>query len=332
MTEHVTMKSVLLLGGTNFIGAHIAQALSARGHQVTTFSRGVTAIDPSPGIERLHGDRDQGANGLSALNGRRWDACIDLSGYLAPQVRASTTLLQDTVEHYVFISAVRVYGDPPRGPVDESFPLVEAADEDVHEIDDHTYPRLKVRCEQIVQELFANRWTILRPQITTGPGDPSGRYTYWVRRAELPGPMLLPGDGTDHLQVVDVRDIARFACLCVERRVSGTFNTCGSRMTWSQFAQMLGASDVAWVPADVLQRACVSPFELPVFRPRGGAYSALMEMSSDRAIALGYEMTAPDRTLADVRQWLVGRDLELPLSRDRENELMTAARVARSVG
>jgi 2'-hydroxyisoflavone reductase len=42
--------------------------------------------------------------------------------------------------------------------------------------------------------------------------------------------MLAPGDGTDFLQVVDVKDVASFATLAIERDLSGTYNLSGERV------------------------------------------------------------------------------------------------------
>src|SRR5262245_44270204 len=106
----------------------------------------------------------------------------------------------------MFISAVSVYGDPARGPVDENEPRLAPAAEDVDEITRSTYGPLKVTCENLVQDAFSGRCALLRPQVMAGPHDPLDRFSYWVRRATLGGEMLAPGDGSDHVQFVDVHD------------------------------------------------------------------------------------------------------------------------------
>ena len=49
---------LLILGGTGFVGRHLVSCAVARGHAVTTFSRGATAAVLPPEVEQLHGDRD----------------------------------------------------------------------------------------------------------------------------------------------------------------------------------------------------------------------------------------------------------------------------------
>ena len=50
---------ILVLGGTRFVGRHIAEAARAQGHDVTVFNRGRTPL-PWAGVEQLTGDRERG--------------------------------------------------------------------------------------------------------------------------------------------------------------------------------------------------------------------------------------------------------------------------------
>src|SRR5262249_49624826 len=93
-------KTILILGGTNFIGPHIVDAARARGHTLTLFNRGKTHPNLFPDIEKLQGDRD---GKLEALRGRSWDAVVDTSGFVPRIVKMSAELLAQSVQHYVFI-------------------------------------------------------------------------------------------------------------------------------------------------------------------------------------------------------------------------------------
>jgi 2'-hydroxyisoflavone reductase len=316
---------VLILGGTQFIGRYIVEALLGAGHQVSIFTRGRTPDALPPQVERLRGDRDQGARGLEALGGRSWDACVDVSGYTPRQVRPSAELLRPRVGRYLFVSAVSVYGDPDQRPVLETHPRLPPAGEHVTEVDGDTYGPLKVACENIVQAIYGEQCALLRPQVVVGPEDPSGRYTYWVQRA-MGGEMMAPGDGSDHLQVIDVRDLARFAVTAIERDLSGSFNLAGPRITWAEFVALLGARDFVWVPAEILAAAGLSFVELPLFRPERGPRASLMDVSNERARAAGLTLTDPAATVEAVRSWLEGNEQPLALSREREAQLIAAAR------
>ena len=114
--------------------------------------------------------------------------------------------------------------------------------------------------------------------------------------------MLAPGDGTDHLQYIDVRDVARFVKTVIEHDFSGIFNLSGPRLTWSEFVNLLGAKNVSWVPASVLETKGVTEFELPLFRRERGPRSGLMDVSNEKAMAAGLVLTAPDETVRFVRE------------------------------
>ncbi len=102
---------ILILGGTKFVGRHITNAALAQGHTVTLFHRGRTNAELFPHVEKLYGDRD---GGWDVLRGRKWDAVIDVNGYLPRVVRASAELLVNAVERYVFISTISVFAKAPK--------------------------------------------------------------------------------------------------------------------------------------------------------------------------------------------------------------------------
>ncbi len=319
---------VLVLGGTHFVGRHIVEALAAAGHSVTVLNRGKSPDELPASVERLRGDRDLGSSGLDAINGRTWDACVDVSGYLPRQVRPSAQKLRGSVGRYIYVSAVSVYGDPALGPVDETYPRMPPASEDVTEINQQTYGPLKVACENIVQEAYGERSALLRPQIVAGPHDPIDRFSYWVRRATQGGAMLAPGDGRDHLQFIDARDLARFTRIVCENGLTGSFNLAGPRLTWTEFMQILRVQNLIWVSAAILQAAGVRESELPLFRPAGGPRSSLMYVSNQRAIQSGLSLTDPQVTVNDVREWLGANNLRPALSPQREAELISISRAS----
>jgi len=318
--------NVLVLGGTRFVGRHIVEALLAAGHTVSILNRGISPDELPTCVVRLTGDRDAGAAGLAALAGRTWEACVDVSGYTPRQVRPSAELLEPSVNRYVFISAVSAYGDPQQGPVTEECPRLPPAGEEVTEVNGETYGSLKVACENIIEQVYGGRGTLLRPQIVAGPYDPIDRLSYWVRRAGQGGAMLAPGDGSDHLQFIDVRDLARFTVRVIENDLGGNFNLAGPRLTWTEFMNVLGARNIVWVPARTIKTAGLTERELPLYRPVGGARSRLMHVSNARAAGAGLVLTAPHATVQAVRDWLPGSGLASVLSSDREVELIRIAR------
>src|SRR5688572_10779797 len=217
---------VLMLGGTGFIGPHFVDALAAGGHTITLFNRGKRDPEAKPGVEQLLGDR----NGeISSLKGRDWDVVIDNSGYTPKQVRATAELLLGHVQQYLFISSVAVYADFKKAGIDEDYPLAVLKGTDMDTVTGESYGALKVLCEKVVEEIYGKAACNIRPSYIAGPGDHTDRFTYWPFRVAKGGEMLTPGGPADPFQFIDVRDLASFVRLCVEKRIGGAFNLCNAQ-------------------------------------------------------------------------------------------------------
>ena len=319
---------ILILGGTRFVGRHIVEAFAAAGHRVTVLTRGQSEADLPAGVERLTGDRDAADGGMEALAGRRWDMCVDVSGYQPRQVRASTGALRGRVGGYVFVSTVSVYAEPDRAVVREGDPLLPAWPDEAAAVTGETYGPLKVACEAIVQEAFPDAATILRPQIVAGPDDYTRRYPAWperaARAAEGQTPVLAPGDGQDFLQVIDARDLARLMVGLTEARRPGIFNVAGPRLTWAEFLRLLGVREVRWAGVAELEAVGSGPRDFPLFIPRGSAQSGLMSVDAAAALAAGLTLTDPAVTAADTLAWSRSVDLPPVLAPEREAGLLAA--------
>src|SRR5512138_1837410 len=147
-----TPMRILILGGTGFLGPACTESALARGHRVTHFNSGRTeerrreAGRPSlvpESVETLYGNRDpnktaddrrtegkkdapkdpNSPKGLSQLEGKKWDAVIDTSGYFPRMVKASAELLRPNIRQYVFISSISVYKDTSVVNYDETAAL-----------------------------------------------------------------------------------------------------------------------------------------------------------------------------------------------------------------
>src|SRR2546423_4115800 len=184
---------ILVLGGTKFLGRATMDAALARGHDVTLFNRGQTNPDLYPGVEKIRGDRTEG---LSALDGRDWDAVLDMATFLPRVVRLSVDALRGHVGRYVYISSVSAYAthSTPEEQV-EGAPVEELDDPGAEDLEH--YGALKAVCESIVEDAYGEQALIVRPGLIVGPHDPTDRFTYWPRRIEAGGHLLPPGE-TEH--------------------------------------------------------------------------------------------------------------------------------------
>ncbi|HWM88636.1 MAG TPA: NAD-dependent epimerase/dehydratase family protein [Kofleriaceae bacterium] len=311
--EKKTKLDVLILGGTGFLGPAVVEAAQARGHTLTLFNRGKTNPQLFPGVEKLQGDRD---GKLQALEGRKWDAVVDTSGYVPRIVKMSADLLARSVEQYLFISTISVYGEMRVAGADEDAPLATAPDPTTEDVKQH-YGALKALCEKAAETAMPGRVCTIRPGLIVGPRDQTGRFTYWPVRIERGGEVLAPGGGSDPVQYIDVRDLAAWIVQVMEERVVGVYNALGpaERLEIStlleQIKQAIPKSDArfTWVPAEFLEKEGVAPWQdMPVWIPPTGEYAGSGTTSNARAVAKGLRFRPIADTTTGTLEWLATLD------------------------
>ena len=288
---------LLILGGTSFVGRHIVDAALAGGHDVSLFNRGTTNPDLFPECEHLHGDRY--ASELEALKTGEWDAVVDVNAYIPRHVREAVDLLTGRIGAYCFISTGSVYSELGVDSIDEDAPVYEATDPTTEEVTGETYGPLKVLCERAAEE-FSGRTLIVRPGIVAGPHDPTGRFTYWVRRLARGGQVLGPPRAEQPVQVVHARDQGDFVVQLLADGVSGNFNSVGPDDP-ATFADLVEACRVAaGSEADVVWRGGAM---LPLTLPPDGSMDGIFRISNERAKAAGLRNRSLEETAADTLAW-----------------------------
>jgi 2'-hydroxyisoflavone reductase len=318
-----------MIGGTRFVGRHIAEAALARGHDVTFFHRGRSGVDLFPGAEHRLGDRD---SDLSALAQGRWDATVDVCAYLPAQVRTLARTLGERAGHYVLVATVSVYDDPPGPGATEAAPLVELDDPDVAVVTSGTYGGLKVLCERAAVESFGAGTLMIRPTYVVGPDDYTDRFVYWVDRIARGGEVLLPGPANDPSQVIDVRDMATWIVGRVEAGRAGALHAASPRPPWSWADTMTTIADavapagttLTWVDADFLRAQGEDGRSLPLWSG-GEAGRFVFALDPSAALASGLAPRPLADTVRDTLAWARSRgDVELTagLNPELEAELL----------
>ena len=301
-------RTILILGGTNFIGPHLTQEALRLGWKVTHFNRGKHAAEGVPGVETLIGDR----NGqLDALRGRTWDVVIDDSGYIPKYVKMSAELLAPNVGYCLYISSISAYASFEK-PNDEHSPTGVLSNPDVEDIGEGNYGPMKALCEKYSAEAFKGRIAVVRPGYIVGPLDPTDRFTYWPVRASKGGEMLAPGTPHDPVQVIDVRDLVAWMMKLVESRTTGYFNadsppgafTMGDLIAASQHASPKAGTKVTWVSEDFLA-AHWKPEELdiPPWSATKGDFAGASLTSIKPARSTGLRSRPLQDTVRDTLAW-----------------------------
>ncbi len=333
---------ILILGGTGFIGPHLVRTAVERGHTLTLFNRGRSEPglfeDYYAGLEGLVGDRD---DDLAALEGREWDVVIDNSGYTPDQVRLTAQLLKDAADQYIFTSTRAVYAGYTDPVMDEDAPIGVPG---VPEEEWSGYGPLKALAEREVEEAFPGGTTIVRPPIITGPGDRTDRFTYWYHRVDAGGEVIAPGDPSDPVQYLDVRDLVEFFVHLAEQGTTGIFNpeAPAAPLSSAEFLYGVRASTSSpvrftWIPWEFLEeRGLRGGSEIPGWRSPTGDWLNYGRIDNTRALEAGIRFRPLAVTAADTLVWwkehATSERPSAGFSREREAEVLAEWAAAGGAG
>jgi 2'-hydroxyisoflavone reductase len=322
---------LLVLGGTVFLSRAVAAEAVRRGHDVTCAARGTSGSAPA-GTRLVEVDRTGPLPGLG-----QFDAVVDVARHPS-WVRAAVAAHPDA--HWVFVSTINVYADDatPHG-TPATLPLVEPIEEDIDlKEQPEAYGPMKVACERIVLDGAASA-TVVRPGLIVGPEDPTGRFSYWPKRLGLNpvdgvSEVLAPGDPSDLMQVIDVRDLAAWIVGCCEERIQGVYDGVGPAMPMADLLAAVaekipGEVSWTWVDQEFLQEREVEPWmgpqAIPLWLPRP-AYDGLPAHDVQPSLDAGLVIRPLAETALDTLGWLDSTPdaVVTGISLDRERELLAA--------
>ena len=326
---------LLVLGGSVFLSRAVAEEAARRGHDVTAASRGVTGSVPD-GVRHVVWDRAEAVPeelvSTGSTDGGAFDAVVDVARHPS-YVRRAVAALPDA--HWVFVSTINVYPDNGTpGGTPETLALHEPVhtDEDVSSSPE-MYGAMKVGCEQAVLEGAASAM-VVRPGLIVGPGDPTGRFSYWPARLAEGGEVIAPGDPDDPVQVIDARDLAAWIVDACETRTTGVFDGTCAPMSRREALEAMAAAleaDVTftWVDQEFLQAQQVEPWAgpraIPLWLPMP-EYAGMLAHDVTASYAAGLRTRPLGETARDTLAWLRAHP-DAPVSgigRDDEAEVLAA--------
>jgi len=325
---------ILFLGGTGFLGPHQINYALARGHNVSMFNRGTKAGLFGGNVEEIIGNRDSNIDdGLKALEGKRtWDVVVDNSGYVPRHVRDSAELFKGRCKRYIYTSTIAVYDFEKQSSVDNMGPMYAAPDPAVEEVTGETYGPLKAECDRIVQEIFGDAATIVRPTYVVGPGDHTDRFTYWVERFQRGGDVVCPPNPGFGASWIDVRDLCHWIVRLGENDTPGVFNGVApgqpvsrEQFMWGLRASSTAVADMHWPSRELLEEL---QFSTPMFF--NAPFSIHVDASAAMAAGLTFRSFAD--TVRDTHEWWMSRSDERRANPRRwptaEEEAAVLARMA----
>ena len=327
---------LLILGGTAWLGGHVARAALRQGHEVTCLARGTSGSAPD-GVRFMQSDRDR-PDACDLVAEQDWDAVVDVSRQPG-QVRTAADALRRRSASFVFISSVSAYRDTDVPGADETAALLPPLQSEVME-SMQTYGEAKVACEQHVLAAFgASQSCIVRVGLIGGPGDLFDRSGYWPLRFTRPAAanqaVLIPDAPDLMTQVIDVRDLADWIVHAALNRLAGVFNATGLPISMSEHLEVArgvakhhGATvavDQEWLQAHGV-KPWAGPRSLPLWLPLP-KYAGFSSRDSSAARANGLVTRPLKETLADVLAWELGRPTgtvrQAGLTDDEERALLS---------
>jgi 2'-hydroxyisoflavone reductase len=336
LTGNKKMK-VLFMGGTGFIGPHMVRALLSAGHDVTLFNRGKTNSGLFPDLALIKGDRL--TDDIKQVAGHDWDLIVDTSCYVPRAVDMLTAAVDtDKVKQYVFISTISVYASFAPIGLSEDSPLAQMDEDPDSEDTNKWYGALKVRCEEQAEKAMPGRVTKVRCGLIIGPGDKTDRFTYWPVRAAQSDEMLAPGDGSDPLQTIDVRDLADWVVHCINNKLVGPFNSTNPdglytfHDTLNMCRNELNTDlKLTWIPEDFLNTQNLGEGGgLPLWVGSNKEYAGLWKVNAGLAASKGLKARPLSESIRDTWAWWKTlpeertSKLKTGITRERQAEILAA--------
>lgn len=296
---------ILVVGGTSFVGRAIAWSAWHHGHEVSVFNRGVTPNDLPESIVRLTGDRDRD---LSSLAGLSFDVTVDVTAYRPSDVERLATGLGGRGGHYVQISSISAYQDPPApGAIESMLSLLDDPDDLEIPMSGRTYGPLKAASERAGWSYFGEGSTMVRPTFVVGSYDATMRFPYWVERVRRGGVVAVPGPRESYLQWIDARDLANFVVRVSEDGLRGAFHTTGPSVgqgfieTIEQIASQIAPKDttIREISVESVAESGLGR-KFPLWSPD---IETIMALDSSLALQHGLDLRPLDDSVEDVVAW-----------------------------
>lgn len=216
--------TILVTGGTGFLGGHLVRALLEGGHEVRALVRRGSDVGGLRGAELVYGDLTELGSLHQAVEGveavyhlaairDKWGTPYE--AYYAVNAKGTQNLLDAAagrVDKFVYCSTAGVARYPGNLQADESLPY----NTDGH--GQYGYHHTKALAEQLTLEYARTGQvpaTVVRPTTVYGPGDTWGMVTRLVTLL-IRGRFALVGDGRNHLHLTYVDDVIRAFLLAGE--------------------------------------------------------------------------------------------------------------------
>ncbi len=295
------MDSVLIIGGTRFIGRHTVSEFREHGYSVSIFNRGhhENPFAADSAVDHIKGDRTDDSALTRAQTAVNPDVVVDCTAYHPHDVEQATSIF-DEAAAYVYISSGAAYGKEVVPKREDETPLCPCTPAQARDETGDTYGNRKAAGDRAVFEAAADgvRAMSVRPPIVFGPHDYTGRFDYWIDRVTRFDELLVPH--TKLRQLVYVRDVASAIRTIAESGDAGNAYNVGTHTipTLDEWLELIAtAADTSvssiFVDHHRLAAAGLAPDAFPLYRARPHV------LSTAKLESLGWNATSPADAVAE---------------------------------
>jgi nucleoside-diphosphate-sugar epimerase len=295
------MDSVLVIGGTRFIGRHAVEEFRERGYGVTTFTRGnrENPFAAAGNVRHVEGDRTNDSALERARDAVDPDAVVDCVAYHPKDVRAATAIFGDC-DAYVYVSSGAAYGAAVVPKREDETPLCDCTPEQATADSWESYGPRKAEGDRAVFEAAERgvRAMSVRPPVVYGPHDYTERFDYWIDRALTRDRIVVPYTALRHLAYV--KDVASALRVVAEEGAAGEAYNVGDHTlpVLSERVDLIAAAadrevDVVEAGERELAAGDIAPGDFPLYRE----YPHVLD--THKLAALGWSATSHDEAVAE---------------------------------
>ena len=235
---------------------------------------------------------------------------------------------------YLYISSVSAYAPGAQPPITESSPLAVLADEDTEVVDGESYGGLKALCEYAAVEAFGPETLIVRPTYVVGPYDPTAGTRTGCAGSPRAARCWPSGRGSSRCRWSTGATWAPSWCACSRAAPAdrSTWRARRRRTRWRTCSTPRPAAvapegtTITWVTPEFATAHTLDGRVVPLWHE--GELDPVAAVDPSAALRAGLALRPVGDTARDV---LAAGDATpladgVGLSRDRERELLEAAR------
>jgi nucleoside-diphosphate-sugar epimerase len=324
---------ILMIGGTGFFGRLLATKLLKAGHQLTLLTRG-NEKPSAVWAKTAHivCDRTEHTKFKQKLANQSFDVVIDNVVNDQQDIESIITVFASRPKppQYIFCSSVAVYPDwmHAKSELVEKDATLELQHGDDWKI---TYANGKRAAERyLLAHHGAMPYTIMRPTVIEGPGDPHKRTLFWIQRIQAGNPILVSAKNTNVLyRHVSSTDVAQAFFLAVgnKQAYNQIYNVAGKeKLTIGEYVKYIAAAlekpkvRLCWVSEKKL-KAKLPDYELPAFFEQTRLISSIKKIEND----LGYVPRETSDWIEETVNVFVQKQKLMSRTKEIENERRVSA-------